>query len=107
MSTDKAPENENTNSNNNGKQLSLFLALTKSLISNDPKKKIQRKNLCSEITSTIMNKPKFASFLKMNNNLSIKEQLSSIHFSVCQRDIELLQHRDKEIHILQNHYCIN
>ena len=86
-------------SENDNKTLSLFMALTKSLLSNDVKNKRKRINLCSKITSTVINKDKFKNCLKMDNNLTIKQELSSIHFKICQRDILLLQSHDKEVHL--------
>eukprot|EP01083_Nonionella_stella_P195411 719873_1 len=46
-----------------------------------------------------MNNKKFSSYLLIPSNLSINEQLNSIQYQISQRCIELLKHRDNEIHI--------
>ena len=97
--TEKVQVHGTANSNDDNKQLSLFAALMKSLQSNEPTKRVKRIKLCSKITSTIMNNPKFHTYLKMGKNLSVESQLNSVHFLICQRDLDLLQHHDKEIHI--------
>ena len=84
--------------NADSKQLNLFMALTKSLLSNDETKKIKRKYLSQKISSTIMNNRKFSSYLQMSSTLTIQQQLNSIHCQIAQRCIQLLQHRDEEIH---------
>eukprot|EP01083_Nonionella_stella_P028064 77290_1 len=83
----------------NNKQLNMFMALTSSLLSTETSKRRKRINLSQKITVTILNNPKFSSYLNMSSNLTIDQQLNSIQCQISQRCIQLLQHREIEIHI--------
>eukprot|EP01084_Bolivina_argentea_P257924 434632_1 len=81
----------NTNTNLKKEMIPIFLALTKKLLSTDNNKRNQRINLSKKITSTIINKHQFLSQLNTASN--------SNHLNLCQRCIDLLQHKDSEIRL--------
>ena len=80
------------------KQLAMLLKLTESLSSNDAPKRSKRENLCRRLTRSILNNPKFPSFLELPSSLSIEERLHSVHCKLCHRALLLLQHREPAIY---------
>ena len=81
------------------KQLSMLLKLTESLLSNDESKRLKRENLCHRITRTILNNPKFSSFLHLPTTWTIEQRLNSVHCQLTHRCIHLLQHREHRIYV--------